>query len=157
WDDGNGQSHTSTGTIQLISGNTFGVYADNTVAYAEEGTHGVTVVISDKGGSQATVTSQVMVSDATLTATGASFNAAEGASFAGQVATFTDADINGTLGDYTATITWGDGQTSTGTIALGATGGFVVSGSHTYADEGTYNVSVQIVDVGGATITANGS
>src|SRR5207302_9223172 len=157
WDDGSGQTHTSTGTVQLISGNTFGVYADNTVPYAEEGTHGVTVVISDKGGGQATVTSEVMVGDAALTASGGSISAKEGASFAGQVATFSDADRNGALSDYTATITWGDGQSSTGTISLGAGGTFVVSGSHAYADEGSYTVSVQIADAGGASISTTGS
>ncbi len=150
WDDGSGQSHTSTGTVQLISGNTFGVYADNTVPYAEEGTHGITVVISDKGGSQATVTSEVMVNDAALTASGASISATEGASFAGQVATFSDADASGSVSDYSATINWGDGQTSTGTVTVGSSGTFVVSGSHTYADEGSYTVSVQIADAGGA-------
>jgi hypothetical protein len=157
WDDGNGQSHTSSGTVKLLPGNTFAVYADNTVPYAEEGTHGVTVVIRDKGGSQATVTSEVLVGDAALTANGTNLSATEGAAFTGPVATFNDRDPNAALGDYTATINWGDGQTSTGTIALGATGGFVVSGSHTYADEGTYAVSVQIQDVGGAAITATGS
>src|SRR5207247_3889883 len=95
------------------------VYADNTIPYAEEGIHGVTVTISDVGGSHATVTSEVMVSDAALTASGASISPTEGASFAGQVATFSDADPNGALSDFTATITWGDGQSSTGTIPVG--------------------------------------
>src|SRR5206468_12733947 len=113
--------------------------------------------ISDKGGSQATVTSEVMVSDAALTASGDSISATEGASFAGQVATFSDADRNGALSDYTAMITWGDGQSSTGTISLGAGGTFAVSGNHTYADEGSYTVSVQIADAGGASISTTGS
>src|SRR5438094_1393651 len=134
WDDGNGQSHSSTGLVQLLPDNTFAVYADNLVPYAEEGTYGATVVISDQGGSQATVTSQVLVSDAALTAASMSLNATEGASFAGPVATFSDANPSASLSDYTATIDWGDGQTSTADIAQATTGGFLVSGSHTYID-----------------------
>jgi hypothetical protein len=152
WDDG----HTSTGTIQLLFGNTFGVYADNNVPYAEEGTYGVSVTINDLGGSQATVTSQVLVSDASLSATGSSISATEGSAFSGQVASFSDADPKGALGDYSAVIDWGDGQTSPGKIAVGPGGSFVVNGSHTYAEEGNFTVSVKIVDAG-APVSASGS
>jgi hypothetical protein len=37
WDDGNGTSHTSPGTIQLLGGNTFAVYASNTTPTARKG------------------------------------------------------------------------------------------------------------------------
>ena len=157
WDDGNGQSHSSTGVVQLLSGNAFAVYADNLVPYAEEGTYGATVVITDHGGSQASAVSQVQVSDAALTATGVSFNATEGASFAGAVATFSDSNPSGSLSDFAATIDWGDGQTSAGSIDQGTTGAFLVSGSHTYAEEGSYAVTVLISDVGGATTAATSS
>ena len=154
WDDGNAQSHSSSGTVQLLSGNMFAVYADNTVPYGEEGTYGVTVVISDKGGSQATVGSEVMVGDAALTTSATTLSGTEGASFSGIVATFTDADPIGVLSDYTASIDWGDGQTSTGTITSGTSGSFTVSGSHSYLEEGNYAVSVAIGDAGGASATA---
>ena len=66
------------------------------------------------------------------------------------MATFTDDDPNGTASDYTATITWGDGNTSSGTISakvgVGAAGVFTVSGTNTYAEEGTYAVSVTITE-----------
>ena len=84
-------------------------------------------------------------------------SATEGSSFAGHVATFSDADPNASLSDYTATIDWGDGQTSTADIAQATTGGFLVSGSHTYIDEGSYTVSVQIADAGGSSVTATSS
>jgi hypothetical protein len=45
------------------------------------------------------------------------------------VATFTDADANGTVADYSAVIKWGDGTSTTGTVAASG-GGFTVSGSH---------------------------
>jgi hypothetical protein len=157
WDDGNGQSHTSTGTIQWVSGTTFNVYADNTIPYAEEGVHGVTVTINDVGGSQATVTSEVKVLDAALTASAIIINSTEGAIFSGPVATFSDTDPAGALSDYSATINWGDGQSSTGAITSGAGGTYLVSGSHTYTEDGAFTVSVSIADVGGANVTTSGS
>jgi hypothetical protein len=66
------------------------------------------------------------------------------------VASFSDADPAGTASDYTATIHWGDGATSAGTIG----GHFTVTGTHTYASTGTKTVSVTITDAGGASATA---
>jgi hypothetical protein len=73
----------------------------------------------------------------------------EGAQMAEVVATFTDADPNGTLAQYSAVIDWGDGGTSSGSIAAG-TSGFNVSGTHSYAEESTAVVTVSIVDSGGS-------
>src|SRR5579884_1687761 len=50
-------------------------------------------------------------------------------------------------------INWGDGTTSSGTVS-GGNGAFTVTGSHTYADEGAYHLSVLIQDDGGASATA---
>jgi autotransporter-associated beta strand protein len=77
---------------------------------------------------------------------------------------FADGDPNGTAGDFTATITWGDDTTSTvtssagaaGTIAADAQGGFDVLGSHTYAEDfAGATFSVQVADVGGASTVAS--
>ncbi len=73
----------------------------------------------------------------------------EGAAPASPVvlATFSDADPNAQAGDYSTTINWGDGTTSTGTIVAASTPGvFEVLGSHTYAEDGTPTATVQIVD-----------
>jgi hypothetical protein len=93
--------------------------------------------------------------DAPLTATAANVSAVEGQPFQGLVATFTDADPNGQLGDYSATINWGDGVTSAGVITADPTipGQFDVSGGHTYADEKSLAVTVTISDLGSSSAT----
>ncbi|HEX7446380.1 MAG TPA: PKD domain-containing protein, partial [Pirellulales bacterium] len=81
------------------------------------------------------------------------------------VASFTDADPNGTVSDYTATIDWGDGATTTGGITTtlppsagqAAAGTFYVTGGHTYVEDGAYTITVKIADAGGATATATSS
>ena len=66
------------------------------------------------------------------------------------VTTFVDYDNSKTAGSFTASINWGDATApSPGTVASGATGGFNVTGTHTYASPGNYNVVVQIADDSG--------
>src|SRR5262249_10246152 len=71
-----------------------------------------------------------------------SFTAPEGKAFTGEVASFTDTDADTNPGDYTATIFWGDGTSSAGTVKYtGTPGNFTVDASgtpKTYAEEGTY-------------------
>jgi hypothetical protein len=75
--------------------------------------------------------------------TAATINATAGARFSGTVATFTTPDLVDNNKAFTATITWGDGFSSSGTVA-GSNGSFTVTGSHTYADPFSGSVSVQI-------------
>src|SRR5207245_420714 len=83
-------------------------------------------------------------------------------SFSGQVASFTDANVTAPLIDFTtgtggASINWGDGTSATaGTITQpgGIGTAFVVNGGHTYAEEGSYTVTITITDKGGSTVTA---
>jgi hypothetical protein len=53
--------------------------------------------------------------------------------------------------DFTATIAWGDGHASPGMITSDGSGGFIVSGSNTYAVAGSYAISVAVGDASGAT------
>ena len=73
-----------------------------------------------------------------------------------QVATFSDANANASAGDFTATITWGDGTTTQNATVVSLGGGsFAVEGAHSYAEEGNYAVGVAIADAGGSTASAN--
>src|SRR5207245_1892380 len=71
------------------------------------------------------------------------------------VATFTDPGGPEPIGNYTATINWGDGSSSAGTISLGGST-FMVSGSHTYGEEGSYTTSVTIAHESAPTTTITG-
>src|SRR5262249_33756815 len=69
--------------------------------------------------------------------------------FTGVVASFSDLDPNGNAKDFTATINWGDGHSTNGTITKNAQGGFDVSGTNTYARPGLFPINVDIADFGG--------
>ena len=63
------------------------------------------------------------------------------------VAWFADAENPAyTAANYGASIAWGDGSASIGTIRPRVGGGFEVVGNHTYTNEGTYATAVYIGD-----------
>jgi hypothetical protein len=73
--------------------------------------------------------------------------------FTGTVANFTDSDPNANTRDFTATIDWGDGHRSAGTIVANGSGGFNVQGTNTFATTGRFTASVLVQDLGGSDIT----
>ena len=93
--------------------------------------------------------------DQILQATGTTISGNAGTAFTGIVASFTSASVNPQASQYSATIAWGDGTTTSATaIAPNSTGtGFNVAGTHTYAAQGTYALTVTITDTFGDTAT----
>src|SRR5262249_59782595 len=84
---------------------------------------------------------------AALTNVGASALSATGgvATGAAVVASFTDPGGSEPVGDYAATIQWGDGSAATaGTIVDLGNGQFNVTASHAFPDEGTFTFSVTV-------------
>ncbi len=152
WGDG---TAASAGVITIDPSGSFGVFASHT--YANPGAYSATVTITDGGATAATVQVPVTIADASLSATGTQIAATEGAAFSGVVATLTDQDVSRAPGYYTGTIAWGDGQSSSASFAANGAGSFPVSGSHTYADHGTYPVTTTISDPGGQTASATTS
>jgi len=150
WGDGT----TSTFTSAAVAGSNGNFTVSGSHLYAEEGTYTPVVTIKDAGGSTTTDTGTTTVADAPLTAAGTKLSNTEGAALTATVATFTDANPNAPLSDFTTTINWGDGTSSSGTVTENA-GVFSVAGTHTYAVSGVYNANVAITDIGGSTAQAS--
>ena len=155
WGDGT----TSTGTITEKNG-VFSVTGSHT--YAEEGSDPIGVIITDVHGGGAGTTSTATVADAALTGSAAaSVTATEGATATLSNATFTDANPGNHSADFSGTINWGDGTTSTFDSSAvsynSGTGTYTVAGSHTYAEEGTDTVTVTVNDDGLKTTTITGT
>jgi len=124
----------------------------------------ITVKIVDSDGSKATVFSHAKVADAPITATALPMaDTVNNSTFIGNVATFTDADPNATASPTTdaATINWGDGFVSKGSITQDPnTKVFTVAGVHHYAVGGVpkaEKVTTIITDRGVKGATAIGS
>lgn len=81
------------------------------------------------------------------------FNATATIPATAPVATFSDTNAGSTPASYSATINWGDGTTSAGTVT-GTNPNFSVSGTHTYLVPGTYKISVSITNTSGSSNTA---
>ena len=88
-----------------------------------------------------------------LVALGGSFSATEGISFTGAVAALDATAAAAVAANFTATIDWGDGTTSAGTVTATGNGGFLVLGNHMYAEEGAETVTVTIHDNSSNTAT----
>jgi hypothetical protein len=150
WGDG---TAPTAGTVSGGPG-TFTVTGQHT--YADEGSFPFTVTVTETGPGGATAsamgTATVTESDA-LSGTPVAVSAQEGVPFTGTVATFTDSNTANVASDFTATIDWGDGQTSAGTVSGGG-GSFTVSGSHTYATNGSFTITVTLMDDPPGTATA---
>ena len=148
WADG---SRLTSATVDSL-GNVIGTHT-----YVEEGNYSGLIDWTNSDGAAQSTPFDLKVQDAPLTASAVNFTAVAGEQFSGPVATFTDANPNAPVSDYTATIVWGDGNQSTGTVTAGPSGGFVVSGTHTYVKTGSYQTTVSIADVGGSTAVVLGT
>ena len=100
-------------------------------------------------------------------ATGVDVSPVVGQPFTGVVATFSDGTDTNPTG-FSATITWANGQTTSGVIAFAGSNNetningqivtvslFTVTGTYTYATAGTYPISVTITDPDNNTATVN--
>ena len=166
-----GDATTSVGTVTESngSGTVSGThtYVGDTLnggTGESEGTTTMTVTVTDSSGannSSGSGTATNTVSDPNVAATGGStFNITEGSATLTNVtvATFTDPG-NPSPGnfedasDYSASIAWGDGTSSAGTITNNNNGTWTVTGSHTYSGDNIGGVNSGVSE-GAATISA---
>src|SRR6185437_8641540 len=127
WGDGT----VTAGTVTTAPGGGFeviGVYV-----YAVLGPENISITIDDANGGSTTVVDIVNIVDAPIVGGGGvTLGATQGAGFNGVLATFSDANAFITADDFTATIDWGDGAVSTGTVTTAPGGGFEVIGAYVY-------------------------
>ncbi len=166
WGDGEEEAGALTEVESGPEGAVFAASASH--VYREEGEYALDVSIQDRDTPSLVVVdhSKALVSDAPLHATAHTDTSTTGGTSAllwpqppssQTLASFTDEDPGGTISDYSATIEWGDGQSSAGAIAETASGShlWTVSGTHSYSpqDLGPHTVTVTIADEGGAKTT----
>ena len=158
-DWGDGQQTTITDVVQNYDGSwSPSGMADTSHVYAEESgatPFDTTVLAIASDGNIGSAEGTADIADAPLEGQGIDNTADQGQLFSGDVATVVDNNPNGTTGELSARIDWGevdaDGNpvTSTGTID----GGGAVQGEHKYNAPGTYTVNTTVTDEGGSSTT----
>lgn len=140
WGDGT----SSTGQIGAPNSDGFRQVSGVHI-YASGGNYQITVTVTDEADGYAVSSTADASVTYTVTAQGTNFSATVGQNFSGNVAEFTDGDPQANL---SAVINWGDGTSSTSGQISGpsASGVYEVSGSHTYASSGDYQVTITVLD-----------
>ncbi|HJT33913.1 MAG TPA: DUF4214 domain-containing protein [Pirellulales bacterium] len=145
WGDGS----SSPGEVS-VSGGTYSVFGSH--AYTAVGVFGVNVRIDDLSSGSTTANSTATITAAPVASTAVAVVADEATTFAGPVVTFTQDGGSAPASNFSASIDWGDGGSSTGTVTA-AGGGYVVSGSHLYAEDGSYPITVVVDNIDGSPTT----
>lgn len=81
---------------------------------------------------------------------GSAVSATEGSGISANLATISDSDPGVAASAFSATVNWGDGTSSQASLT-GGNGAFTVVGGHTYSDEGSYTITVDVTVPGGKT------
>jgi hypothetical protein len=142
--------------------NTFSGYNTSSPDSADSGTVNFTTPLPPQGttflsletaptGTALTSAVATLTTGLVVATPGLSGTVTEGTAFSGQVTTFTDTGSIAPPSEFNATVRWGDGTTGSTTdgssppdvtVSAGTTAGsYVVSGTHTYAEYGSYPVS----------------
>lgn len=136
---------TSGGMWVLIArGVTATSYADTNLSASTSYQYAVVATVGDAYSAfSATAAAQTGTTGDGLAIEPMVISAARKQVFSGVVATFTDANPLAPAGSFAATIHWGDGRVSTGTV-VGSDGQFSVIGRHRFVASGRYTVRVDV-------------
>jgi len=150
WGDGTTTAGTVSGT-----GGSFSVSGSHT--YAQGGQYDVLADVRDDAPGVAEDTATSTANVGLYNGAGATLNGTEGTAVSGTTATFTDGDTADAASAFSASIDWGDGTTTTGTVT-GSNGSFSVQGTHAYSDEGNFTTTTSVTrTVDNSKLTITGS
>lgn len=153
WD---GAVDCSAGTVTGGNGS-FTVTGTHT--YDARGSYTVTTTVTKTSANDATITTVVNVISPLKTTGGVKVTLDKiDKTLASITVAFGDADPAAVSGDYSVSIDWGDGATTSTATITAARRGWSLTASHDYAGgRSTYKVTVTITDETGATATATGN
>jgi PKD repeat protein len=145
-DWGDGSAHTTfTAGAQGSLGSKPHTYGDN-------GDYTVAVTVTDKDGGTGSATFHILVANANPVVTAVSDQtASEGTSASFPLGSFSDAGVND--GPWGVSVNWGDG--SAPSTSMQGSQGSLGSMSHTYADSGSFMVTVTVTDKDGGSGSAS--
>lgn len=151
WGDG---SPSTSGTVVSAGNGAF--YVVGSHAYHTTGNFSISALVTDVAGNSVVTTGSANVADAPISLGVVSFQPIQLTNYDGGVAFFTSANQYATPSIFQATIDWGDGTASTGTVLADPKGGYDVFGSHTYAQDQGYTVTVSVQSALGSAASATG-
>ena len=154
-DWGDGTPHDVATIVPDVAPGTFKIMGDHT--YAEANGYTIQINLQDSDGEADTLSTHMVVDDAPLTGSASNFTPSVNILYSGAVATLSDGNPLASASDYTGTIDWGDGASDTAVFVNTGPGTFNISGSHTYANQGAYQVKVAVNDTEGSTLSLTGS
>jgi streptogramin lyase len=141
WGDGT----SSAGMVNALGGGNFSVTASH--GYDEGGHYLVSTQIQAADNSVFETLGVATVTDLALAGMGHNVSVGSGLVFNQVLATFTDSDLAGSLGEYAALIDWGGGELSAGMIRFNpASHQYEIRGTHAFATAGTHSVRVIVED-----------
>ena len=142
-----GQSANSGAVFQITDTHTYQSISDVFQAYQ------VAVSIVTPDGGAAVVTDLALMEVPVLTDQPLAVPAVAGSALSVPLATIHTGNAQTSAADFSASIQWGDGQSSTGTLEPDGQGSIAVMGSHTYAKSGSFPIAITVSDQQGNTIT----
>jgi hypothetical protein len=148
WGDGNTQTYYQTSTFNP---------GWSVVTHSYSGTTGLfDITATAFDGTHTYMAPETIAVALNFSGSPETIQATQGESFSGPIATF-QGTTDGDTSNYSATINWGDDSTlAGGTIAYEGSGTYEVTGSYTYAQEGTFGVGVTITEADdGAQVVVN--
>jgi PKD repeat protein len=139
-------------TIGTVGGGPTAFTVTATHVYTAANTYTTTVTVVATGGLTSFGQGQAIIKIPNYTPTSQPIVTPVSQLFSGTVATFTDQNTSDLPSIFTASIAWGDGNTTPATVT-GGSGTFAVQGTYTYLKAGTYSATVTVGDQSGNSFT----